>query len=334
MSKGKLPDKVRLSLGSASALGLTHCRLDAKPTTIYLLTYFRSKCVANCAFCPQARTSKSRADMLSRVSWPAFQTKKVIVEIGKAFEDGKIKRVCIQALNYPNVVEDILSLAKSIQSSSEVPISVSCQPLKEEEMVKLAEAGVDRVSVALDASTKELFEKIKGSLNSGPYDWENHLEALEEAVKTFGRGSVTTHLIVGLGESEEDLARIIQWCVDNGIYPGLFAFTPISGTAMEDYPAPSIGVYRTAQLAQYLITHRLAKYSKMTFTDGHLIGFGVPGKNLQNIIETGEPFRTSGCPGCNRPYYNERPGGLIYNYPKKPRPEEIDDIKKQIGTMI
>jgi len=25
-------------------------------------------------------------------------------------------------------------------------------------------------------------------------------------------------------------------------------------------------------------------------------------------------FLTSGCPGCNRPFYNERPS-LIYNYP-------------------
>ena len=27
-------------------------------------------------------------------------------------------------------------------------------------------------------------------------------------------------------------------------------------------------------------------------------------------------FETSGCPGCNRPYYNERPGGMLYNYPR------------------
>ena len=102
---------------------------------------------------------------------------------------------------------------------------------------------------------------------------------------------------------------------------------------MEDHPRPPIDVYRKVQIAQYLITHLLAKYSDMTFKEGRLIGYGVPVKHLEKIIETGEPFRTSGCPGCNRPYYNERPGGLIYNYPREPRLQEIDEIKKQIGTF-
>jgi biotin synthase len=35
-----------------------------------------------------------------------------------------------------------------------------------------------------------------------------------------------------------------------------------------------------------------------------------------SLPATGEPFQTSGCPDCNRPYYNERPGGVMYNYPR------------------
>ncbi|MEM2915121.1 MAG: radical SAM protein, partial [Candidatus Bathyarchaeia archaeon] len=53
-------------------------------------------------------------------------------------------------------------------------------------------------------------------------------------------------------------------------------------------------------------------------------------RELRKIIRTGEPFKTSGCPGCNRPYYNERPGGPIYNYPRKPTSKEISEIEKQI----
>jgi len=36
----------------------------------------------------------------------------------------------------------------------------------------------------------------------------------------------------------------------------------------------------------------------------------------------GEPFQTSGCTGCNRPYYNETPGEELYNYPKPLTTEE------------
>lgn len=28
----------------------------------------------------------------------------------------------------------------------------------------------------------------------------------------------------------------------------------------------------------------------------------------------GKAFETSGCPDCNRPYYNESPRGVIFNY--------------------
>ena len=74
MRKGSLPEKIRVSIGSATILGLTKNIMDAKPTTTYLLTYRPEKCSANCGFCPQARMSKGRADMLSRVTWPPFPT--------------------------------------------------------------------------------------------------------------------------------------------------------------------------------------------------------------------------------------------------------------------
>ena len=67
--------------------------------------------------------------------------------------------------------------------------------------------------------------------------------------------------------------------------------------------------------------------------DGCLIGFGISERQLQEVIETGEPFVTSGCPGCNRPYYNEKPGGPIYNYPRQPLPDEIAELERQIGIL-
>jgi len=81
MRKGSLPEKIRVSIGSAIVLGLTKGIMDAEPTTTYMLTYRPEKCSANCGFCPQARMSKSRADMLSRVTWPPFPTELVISKI-------------------------------------------------------------------------------------------------------------------------------------------------------------------------------------------------------------------------------------------------------------
>jgi len=318
-------------VGSAIVLNLIRGKLDALPTTTYLLTYRNGKCSANCGFCPQAKTSKSRADMLARVTWPPFSTERVLSGIEDSVKKGAMKRVCIQALNYPTVLEDILKLVNEIRLRVAVPISVSCQPLQPKGMQELVEAGVDRISIPLDAATEELFNKVKGPLAGSPYLWKKQRKALKEAVQIFGKGRVSTHLIVGLGETEREMTETIQWCVNLGVYPGLFAFTPVSGTALEKQSQPSLSQYRKLQLAHYLITEGLVEFESMSFDgNGCLIDFGVSTEQLWKVIHDGSPFVTSGCPDCNRPYYNERPGGPLYNYPRQPLPKEIVKIEKQI----
>jgi len=269
--------------------------------------------------------------MLSRVTWPAFPTRQVLQKIKGTTRNGLIKRICIQALNYPTVFDDVLNLVSEIKSVASLPLSVSCQPFGEEEMKSLAEMGVDRIGIPLDAATKDIFDKIKGSLANGPYTWAKHQEALKIAVKIFGRGKVSTHLIVGLGETENDMVKMIQWCADNSIYPSLFSFTPVPGTALEDGSQPSLDHYRRIQVAHYLVTNGKTRYENMTFNnDGRLIDFGVSKYELVQVIRSGKAFLTSGCPSCNRPYYNERPGGPLYNYPRMPLLEEIEEIEKTL----
>lgn len=321
---------IRVSVGSAVLLGLIQGKLVAKPTTIYLLTYRKGRCIANCGFCPQARESEGRTDMLSRVTWPVFTLQEVIEGIKRKIDEDKIERVCIQALNYPSVFWDIVKIVESVNKNVNVPISVSCQPLSLREMMYLREVGAERVSIALDAATESIFRTVKGEEANGPYTWKNHLNTLMQATKIFGKKRVTTHLIIGLGESEEEAVKTIQYCHDIGVYPALFAFTPIPGTRLEKKPRPPISVYRRVQVAQYLITRDITRYERMIFEEGRIYSFGVPSETLLRIIENGEPFCTTGCPGCNRPYYNERPRGPIYNYPQKPDYEEIIKIKEEI----
>ena len=117
-----LPELIRVSLGTAIVLGLLDGKLDAKPTTAYLMTYRLGKCTANCGFCPQARASKSNAELLSRVSWPTFPTPNVLTALSDSAKEGRIKRVCIQALNYPDVFGHLESLVKEIKK----PLGDSC----------------------------------------------------------------------------------------------------------------------------------------------------------------------------------------------------------------
>lgn len=328
---GELPEKVRVSLGSAITIGLLSGKLDAKPTTAYLMTYREGKCTANCGFCPQARKSHSRADMLSRVSWPPFSMQNVVKALDEAVKSGWIKRVCVQALNYPEVFTHLQAIVEAITRNVRVPVSVSCQPLNMENVKRLAKAGAERIGIPLDAATEEIFDKVKGLSAGGPYEMRRQLALLEEAVKVFGKGKVSTHLIVGLGETEKEMVYMIQKCVDMGVLPALFAFTPVAGTALENMNPPPIPQYRRIQLARHLIVHEIARCEDMGFDwEGRITDFGVDKQTLKQVVESGAPFQTSGCPNCNRPYYNEKPSGPIYNYP---RPLNTEEIKRAIEEL-
>ncbi len=263
-----------------------------------------------------------------------FSTENAIAQISAAAQSGKVKRVCIQTLNYPSAFDEVCSFVKALKQRVPLPVSVSCQPLNSENVWALARAGVDRIGVALDAATEKLFDKIKGFEANGPYKWEDELTLLRIAVGVFGEGNVSTHLIVGLGETEKEAANFIQLCVDMGVLPALFAFTPVPGTILSSIGQPPIEVYRRIQLVRHLIVNGLVRYEDVRFdNDGIIVDFGVGESNLEEVISTGRPFQTSGCPHCNRPFYNEKPSGPIYNYPRRLSPEEIAEAEKQSSFL-
>ena len=327
-----LPRQIRVSTASATGVGLLKGKLDAEPMTACLMTYKAEKFTSNCWFCSQARKSQSKAQMLSRVTWPAFPTRTVLEQLENAVQAEKIKRVCVQALNYPEVFSDISAFVEALKKRVSVEVSVSCQPLSSQNLWFLSRAGVDRVGIALDAATEKLFNEVKGAAADGPYKWKDEFLLLRVAVGVFGEGNVSTHLIVGLGETEQEAVGAVQTCVGIGVLPALFAFTPVSGTALASHPQPKIDAYRRVQLARHLIVRGLTRRDDMSFDgDGRLIDFGVSRELVTDIVESGKPFLTSGCPNCNRPFYNEKPSGPVYNFPRSLRPEELAAVKSEVG---
>jgi biotin synthase len=217
----------------------------------------------------------------------------------------------------------------------EISVSVSCQPVNSQDIRRLKNAGVDCIGIALDAVTEEIFCKIKGADGGGVYSWWQEISLLNDALFIFGAGRVSTHLIIGLGESEKDVTILLQWCVDMGILSALFAFTPIQGTALEKRAQPDIGTYRRLQLARYLLIHGIARLEHITFdAEGKIVSFGVDPAVLEEVINRGEPFQTSGCLNCNRPFYNEKPGGPLYNYPKKLSIKEVEEVKDSLSKLF
>ena len=54
----------------------------------------------------------------------------------------------------------------------------------------------------------------------------------------FGGGEVSTYLLAGLGDRREALLECSRRLIDLGVYPFVVPFVPISGTPLEQHPAP------------------------------------------------------------------------------------------------
>ncbi len=334
MSMNTTVESVRVSLGTAIRLGLMKGTLETECTTAFLMTYNRDRCDANCAFCPQARDSHSPPDRLSRIAWPVFRMASVTDSIRSM--DRGFDRLCVQCVNYSDVVSDATRIIMQLRQVTQSPISVCIQPVEREDMIRLREAGATDIGIAIDAATESLFDRVKGRARGADYRWDSHLNALSTALEVFGRGHVTTHLIIGLGESEVEAARLMLDMYERGVSVGLFAFTPVAGVAMADTPQPEIGRYRRLQILRLLLAQRRLRPGMLTLPDDDSapIQLRLTSKDFKEVISSGIAFQTSGCVGCNRPFYNERPRGPIYNYPRPLEVREIQEAVAQSGLVI
>jgi len=329
-------EKIRLSVGSASVLDLGALpQFKNPPTTCYVMTFTEGHCIANCGFCPQARSSRSSKEKLSRVTWPIFIFKDFLTKLKYMPFSKKFKRICIQTLNYSENFNDLIEIITQIRIHTNIPISVAIPPFLKEQLKELKIKGVERVGIALDGATSEVFEKIKGSKIGGPYTWEEHFQKLNEALEIFSPGFVSTHIIIGLEETEKQVIELIEELYNLGIIVSMFAFTPIKGTKFENIQQPAILSFRKLQLGRFLIFNNKKKLKDFTFnTRGQIININISKKDLNMIINDTNAFLTSGCPGCNRPYYTSKPSGPIYNYPRTLTEKEKVEIFELIHTFI
>jgi biotin synthase len=308
--------KISVSIGTAAVLGLAEIPMAVAPTTAYLM--LGGRCLMNCAFCAQARDSQASALNLSRVTWPEYESDLVAARLVDAAARGAVRRACLQVTVTEGAFQRTLSVLQLVKGACELPFDIAILPEDLQQVRQLLAEGADHIGFGLDAACERVFRRVKGG------SWGRSLGLVEETARTFP-GRAALHLIVGLGETEREMVERIQWARDRGVTVGLFAFTPLRGTHLSDLPPPTMGRYRRMQAARWLIVHDVTRAEEMAFDEtDRLVALGG------QLPLTGEAFETSGCPDCNRPYYNEQPGGPLFNYP---RPLTSEEVTRAIQEM-
>ena len=332
------PEYVQTSLAASLTLGFQQglFHRNAKLKGLNLLLHYEEGCLGRCHFCglSRSRLEGPKGKTFIRVDWPLYLLNEIIE---RAKEKKQIHRVCISMITHPKAFEDTLFVIQQFKEKTDLSISVLISPTlihESESLMAMKKAGADRIGIAIDAVTPELFDRLRGRAVNGPHRWDHYWDVVRMAVEVFGEFYVGIHLIVGLGETEMEMVEAIQKGQNMGAHTHLFSFFPEKGSPMENHPSPSIDQYRRIQLACWIINEGLGSIEQMRFNEaGRLTDFGT---DILPLIEEGEAFMTSGCPGrdgkvaCNRPYGNERPSGPIRNFPFHPEPRDIEEIKKQL----
>jgi biotin synthase len=332
------PEFVQTSLAGTMCLGLVPGKFyrDAQCHCLNLLLTYEGGCMASCSYCGLANNRKADASAtFIRVKWPAYPMINILSQM--QFVKHPFKRSCVSMVTHHRALDDACLIISSLKKNTGLPVSGLLSPtvMKKGDLERIRDAGADRVSIAIDAVTPDLFEKHRGKGVGGPHRWETFMQSLEHAVAVFGPYMVGVHLIVGLGETEEQMISLIDEAYRMKVLTHLFSFFPESGSILESHPQPPLDQYRRVQLARYLINENIVALDAIKFTTtGSVVDFGV---DTEPYVARGFPFMTSGCPdadgnlACNRPFGNERASEPMRNYPFLPSKEDIAAIRNQLG---
>jgi len=343
------PEYVQMSTAAAITLGVTTGRMYRCSCTrcLNLLLTYPEGCRANCAYCGLARHREAERNYADRnfirVDWPAVPMDVVVEKVASDGENSPFHRMCISMITHPRSDADTVAVLKKWTDRIDpdtIPVSILSNPttMGRADVQRLKDLGADIFTVALDAATPELFDRTRGKGVQSPHKWSKYWEVLLDARDIFGPEKFGVHIIAGMGETEHDILSLVQKIVDLGGHNHMFCFFPEEGSLMDHLPATPRDQWRRVQLGRYLIDYRGARVDHMVFDDrGRVADFGIPSGELDDIIDAGLAFRTSGCPGkvaedisaCDRPY-GDSPPSDIASFPFQPDEKDIRKIRKQL----
>jgi biotin synthase-related radical SAM superfamily protein len=193
-----------------------------------------SDCIYNCAFCVTPELDKKRKSC-SVERW---------IELILAHEQNPaMKAVAITSGVASSPHETILDMVKIIKAVHEklpeMPIGVEPYITENNDVDLLHEAGATEIKINLETPNSEIFDKICPEM-----DYDGIFHTLKYSVSVFGRNKVCSNLIIGLGETDEEILKTVEELAKLGVVATLRAIrlndinTPKLTIALGTEPKP------------------------------------------------------------------------------------------------
>ncbi|KQO54029.1 MULTISPECIES: MSMEG_0568 family radical SAM protein [unclassified Methylobacterium] len=217
-----------------SKIAVLHGRDVLATTVLQTCIRYQSR-TKTCRFC-------SIGQSLAAGRTVAHKTPQQLAEVARAavLLDG-VKHM-VMTTGTPNATDRgaavLCESAFAVKAAVDLPIQAQCEPPDDDRwFARLKASGVDALGLHLEAVTPEVRARIMPGKASVSLD--RYFDAFAAAVPVFGKGQVSTYILAGLGDTAEAILAMSERLIGMGVYPFVVPFVPISGTPLEDHPAPS-----------------------------------------------------------------------------------------------
>ena len=150
--------------------------------------------------------------------------------------------------------------AAAIKEASGMPIQVQFEPPDDLRVLEaVRDAGVDAVGIHIETFDPDVLARVApGKAQCGI---DGYFRTWERAVEVFGRGRVSTYVILGMGERREQIEDGCRRAIEMGVYPFVVPLRPVAGSIMASAKPPHpdyvAEVYRSvsAMLQEHGLDH-------------------------------------------------------------------------------
>jgi len=184
---------------------LSHC-----PEQAYLT--ISGRCIYDCKFCP-----------VPKLGGEIKSIKTILQMVEDAKQTGTLRAISLTsgvAESPEDEVSKAVEVVKALRERYDLPIGVSVYPT-ETSSEELFAAGATEIKYNVETMDPEIFARYCPRLSLSFV-----LEALEKAVKIFGRNRVSSNFIIGLGESDECVISGVNRLTRMGVMPILRPISP------------------------------------------------------------------------------------------------------------
>jgi radical SAM protein (TIGR04043 family) len=151
--------------------------------------------------------------------------------------------------------------ANAIKEATGLPVQAQFEPPEDLAVLDaVKELGVDTVGIHVESMDQAVLDRVAPA--KGRTGVEGYFRCWERAVEVFGRGQVTTYVILGMGEDPRLTAELCRRAVDMGVYPFVVPLRPVPGSLFEHElpPPPEYVESMYRQVVPYVVANGLGSW--------------------------------------------------------------------------